>query len=35
MQWQTVYRENPKISDTGKIAVIVLKFEQCGSTIEK
>ena len=28
------YRKNPKIADTPKIAVIILKFEQCGSTIE-
>ena len=26
--------KNPKSSDTRKIAVIILKFEQCGSTIE-
>ena len=27
-------RKIPKYSDTRKIAVIILKFEQCGSTIE-
>ena len=28
------YRKIPKYSDTQNIAVIILKFEQCGSTIE-
>ena len=28
------YRKIPKYSDTRKIAVIILKVEQCGSTIE-
>ena len=28
------YRKTPKNSDTRKIAVIILKFEKCGSTIE-
>ena len=28
------YRKIPKNSDTQKIAVLILKFEQCGSTIE-
>ena len=32
MLWQ--YRQTPKYSDTWKIAVIILKFEQNGSTIE-
>ena len=27
------YRKNPKNSDTGKIAAIILEFEQCGFTI--
>ena len=31
---QTVYRKIPKNSDTRKIAVIILEFEQCGSAIE-
>ena len=31
---ETVYRKTPKNLDTGKIAVIILKFEQCGSTIQ-
>ena len=29
-----IYRKIPKYSDTQNIAVIILKFEQCGSTIE-
>ena len=29
-----IYSKKPKISDTQKITVIILKFEQCGSTIE-
>ena len=29
-----MYRETPKYSDTRKIAVIILKFEQVGFTIE-
>ena len=29
-----IYHEIPKNSDTQKIAVIILKFEQCDSTIE-
>ena len=29
------YCKIPKYSDNRKIAVIILKFEQCGSTIEK
>ena len=28
------YRKNAKISDTRKIAVIILKFERCGFTIK-
>ena len=28
------YYKVPKVLDTPKIAVIILKFEQCGSTIE-
>ena len=28
------YHKIPKYSDTRKIAVIILKFEQCGTTIE-
>ena len=28
------YHKKPKYSDIGKIAVIILKFEQCGSAIE-
>ena len=28
------YRKIPKYSDTQKIVVIILKLEQCGSTIE-
>ena len=28
------YHKNPKYSDTQKIAVNILTFEQCGSTIE-
>ena len=27
------YRKTPKNSDSRKIAVLILKFEQCGSTI--
>ena len=27
------YRKNPNNSDTRKTAVIIIKFEQCGSTI--
>ena len=30
----SIYRKIPKYSDTRIIAVIILKFEQCGSTIE-
>ena len=30
----TGYRKIPKYSDTRKIAVIIPKFEQCGSTVE-
>ena len=30
-----MYRTNPKYLDTRKIAVFILKFEQCGSTIEQ
>ena len=29
-----LYRKNPKNSDSRKIAVIILKFEQYGSIIE-
>ena len=29
-----IYRNNPKNSDTQKLAVITLKFEQDGLTIE-
>ena len=29
------YRKNPKNSDNENIVVIILKFEQCGFTIEK
>ena len=29
------YHKNPKNSDTENIIVIILKFEQCGFTIEK
>ena len=29
-----IYRKIPKYSDTRKIAVIILKFEQSGSIIE-
>ena len=29
------YCKTPKNSDTKKLAVIILKFEQCGFTIEK
>ena len=31
---ENVYRKNPKISDTRKCAVTILKFEQGGFTIE-
>ena len=30
-----LYRKNPKYSDTGKIAVIILKFEQCSSSTKE
>ena len=30
----TLYRKTPKYSDPRKMAVIILKFEQCGSTID-
>ena len=29
-----MYRKIPKYLDTQKIAIIILKFEQCGSTLE-
>ena len=32
--YSLLYRKIPKNSDTRKIAVLILKFEQCGSTIE-
>ena len=32
--YEVIYRKIPKNLDTRKIAVIILKFEQCGSTIE-
>ena len=31
---QNQYRNTPKYSDTGKIAVIILKFEQGGFAVE-
>ena len=39
MQWRVIsdnlkYRKSPKNLDTRKIAVIILKFEQSGSTLE-
>ena len=33
LEWSE-YCKTPKFSDTQKIAVIILKFEQCSSTIE-
>ena len=30
-----IYHKSPKYSDTLKIAAVTLRFEQCGSTIEK
>ena len=33
--FKTENRKTPKSLDTRKIIVIILKFEQCGSTIEK
>ena len=32
--WPVNYRKTPKISDSLTFAVIILKFEQCGFTIE-
>ena len=31
---KSAYRKIPKYSDTWKIAVIILKFQQCGSVIK-
>ena len=34
-EYPNIYSKFPKYSDTLKFAVIILKFEQCGSTIQK